>query len=379
MSDSHSAQDPARPANQTKPRRLLGCDKVLAVHVEQLKFDFSRVPGGPAVMLTDPSKPSGEATCSLAVLWHTLWRTERALEEYDRRGWLRRLTSHAALYESVDAGVNEVAEGLLLFLPDEMVSARVPLIRADLQRYFTSSDPRYDKYTAALNAISPLVPITASHAPLANNSHQPEVGESQTDRAAEPPAAVPVAHPVLTSTDRASLRELQHSLNSARASNTARVRTYRNMLIGATLLLLIVCGGLIVILPFTAVDLGIIRPPDFRITAGDVATIELWGAVGGVVGLIAALRKIVSTRAPIRLQAVQLFLKLPAGAIIALFGVLIFQAGVFTTIKIATPTQLAAYALIFGLAQEAVTNMVDKEAGKLLEQSKSTDEAAADS
>jgi hypothetical protein len=76
---------------------------------------------------------------------------------------------------------------------------------------------------------------------------------------------------------------------------------------------------------------------------------------------------------------VQLFLKLPAGAIIALFGVLIFQAGVFTTIKIATPTQLAAYALIFGLAQEAVTNMVDKEAGKLLEQSKSTDEAAADS
>jgi len=277
----------------------------------------------------------------------------------------------------VDAGVNEVAEGLLIFLPDEMVSARVPLMRADLRRYFTSSDPRYDKYTAALNAISPLVPITASHAPPANNSHPPEREESQTDGAAERPAAVPATSRVLTRTDRATLRELQHSLNSARASNTARVRTYRNMLIGATLLLLIVCGVLILILPFTAVDLGIIRP-GLSITAGDVATIELWGAVGGIVGLIASLRKLVSTRAPIRLQAVQLFLKLPAGAIIALFGVLIFQAGVVTTIKIATPTQLAAHALIFGLAQEAVTNMVDKEAGRLLEQSKSTDEATAD-
>lgn len=66
MPDSHSEQDPARAAqgatssapsggrgslqgsgpDQTDSRRLLGCDKVLAVHIEQLKFDFSRAPGG---------------------------------------------------------------------------------------------------------------------------------------------------------------------------------------------------------------------------------------------------------------------------------------------------------------------------------------------
>jgi hypothetical protein len=186
---------------------------------------------------------------------------------------------------------------------------------------------------------------------------------------------------------RARLRELQRSINAARASSIAQVKRYNNMLIGAVILLTICSIALPFVIPYTSVDLGVLRavplgsPPNVTprsLASVDIATLEVWGAVGGLVGLIVSLRKLVSTRAPVRLQAAQLVLKLPAGAITSVFGLMIFQAAIMPTLASATLSQLAAYALIFGFAQEAVTSMVDTQANKLLERSKSTDEAVGE-
>jgi hypothetical protein len=190
----------------------------------------------------------------------------------------------------------------------------------------------------------------------------------------------------ITPAARSTLREMLRSTNAARASNVAQIRAYKNRLIGATLALSATAVALPLIIPLIAIDLGVLRPlpagapagtTALPLTSGDVATIEMWGAVGGLIGLVASLRKLVSTRAPVRLQATQLTLKIPAGALTALFGILIFQAAIMPSFAAATPIQLTAYALVFGFAQEAVTRTVDSRANALLEQGKNTDETNA--
>lgn len=187
----------------------------------------------------------------------------------------------------------------------------------------------------------------------------------------------------VTTEQRAILCDLQRSINTARVARLARVRSYRNTLAAAVGLLLAAAVVLPIIVPHIAGDIAILRPapkaggsPDV-LDSGDLLTIEIWGAVGGLVGLVAALRRLVSTKAPMTLQAIQLILKIPAGAVTAVFGTLIFQSGIIASLATDTATQLTAYALVFGFAQEAVTAMVDRQAGELLEQSKTTNEAAA--
>jgi hypothetical protein len=60
-----------------------------------------------------------------------------------------------------------------------------------------------------------------------------------------------------------------------------------------------------------------------RLFARQIATIEVWGAFGGVVGALVALRRINGFRGPYGLQFAQIALKLPAGAFIALFALVL--------------------------------------------------------
>ena len=59
-------------------------------------------------------------------------------------------------------------------------------------------------------------------------------------------------------------------------------------------------------------------------------------------------------------------LKLPAGALIALFALLVVQSGSIPSVAPVDDGQLVAYAAIFGLAQESVTRMIDRRANDLI-------------
>jgi hypothetical protein len=103
-------------------------------------------------------------------------------------------------------------------------------------------------------------------------------------------------------------------------------------------------------------------PPTF----GDLATIEGWGVLGGLIGAVASLRRLRTSRDPAGLHLAQLALKLPAGALTALFGVVLLQSGILP-LSPATSGQIAAYAVLFGFAQEAITRFVDQQSGRILE------------
>jgi hypothetical protein len=102
-------------------------------------------------------------------------------------------------------------------------------------------------------------------------------------------------------------------------------------------------------------------------TFGDLATIEGWGVLGGLIGAVASLRRLRTSRDPAGLHLAQLALKLPAGALTALFGVVLMQSEIVPPLRPATGGQIAAYAVLFGFAQEAITRFVDQQSGRILD------------
>jgi hypothetical protein len=109
-----------------------------------------------------------------------------------------------------------------------------------------------------------------------------------------------------------------------------------------------------------------------RLFTRQIATIEVWGAFGGVVGALVALRRINGFRGPYGLQFAQIALKVPAGAFIALFALVLLQSAILPPLASVAGGKLAAYAALFGFAQESVTRMVDQQAGRLLGAARST-------
>jgi hypothetical protein len=98
--------------------------------------------------------------------------------------------------------------------------------------------------------------------------------------------------------------------------------------------------------------------------------VELWGVLGALVGAVAGLRKLRGSTQPIGLQVAQLVLKVPTGALTALVGIVLLQAALTPSLQPVSRGKLAAFAILFGAAQEALTSLVDRTAGQLLDKSK---------
>lgn len=187
---------------------------------------------------------------------------------------------------------------------------------------------------------------------------------------------------MVTEEERAALVQMQQAFDNAREATDQRVRGYRNILVIAIVILLVAAVALPFVLPRLALDLITLRtgadgsPTQSGNLALDILQLEVWGAVGGLVGLIVSLRRLTSTRHPARLHLWQLLLKIPAGAITAVFGIVFVQAAIVPSTKAVGVGQLAAYAVLFGFAQEAATSLVDRQAGRLLEQAETIDDTA---
>lgn len=171
----------------------------------------------------------------------------------------------------------------------------------------------------------------------------------------------------LTKGDRELLRAIKRSTNERFLEQLGNVRAYRNLIVAATVVL---CGFVIAIPTLAGVfDLSFVSiykdQTDASIGATQFATIEFWGAVGGLVGALTSLRRIRARRGPYGIHVAQLLLKLPAGALVAVFTIVLVQGGLFKQITVVDRQQIAAYAVLFGFAQEAVTRLVDRRASEI--------------
>jgi hypothetical protein len=167
---------------------------------------------------------------------------------------------------------------------------------------------------------------------------------------------------------RSVLRYLVAMRNDAYRQAVLVQTQYRNLLFITAGFLLAVAAAV----PFVAAafDASLVTLGDsVDVAWRQLLTIELWGAFGGAIGALVAVRRLRGHSAPLSMGVAQIAIKLPAGALVALFVVLVLQAGIATDIEIVrSASQLAGYAAIFGFAEEAATRWADRKAAELLGQ-----------
>jgi hypothetical protein len=101
---------------------------------------------------------------------------------------------------------------------------------------------------------------------------------------------------------------------------------------------------------------------------GDVALIEAIGLIAAAAATAVALRNVRGTSTPYSLPMALAAIKLPLGALTAVLG-LVLMAGNFVPglSALDTSTQILAWAVVFGYAQQLLTRFVDQRADALLQ------------
>lgn len=110
--------------------------------------------------------------------------------------------------------------------------------------------------------------------------------------------------------------------------------------------------------------------PEIATTASpdDVALVELLGLLGAALTGAAALRNLASNSTPYAVPITLALFKLPTGAVTAVIGLLLMRADFVPGLSaLDTSAQILGWAVVFGIAQQLVTQFADSQASGLLE------------
>jgi hypothetical protein len=106
-----------------------------------------------------------------------------------------------------------------------------------------------------------------------------------------------------------------------------------------------------------------------RVASGwDAAVVEIVGLVAAAIAAAAALRNVRGTSTPYSLPVALAVLKLPTGALTALLGLLLMRGGFVPGLSaLDSSAQIIAWALVFGYSQQLLTRLVDNQAQTVLQ------------
>jgi hypothetical protein len=158
----------------------------------------------------------------------------------------------------------------------------------------------------------------------------------------------------------------------------ARLRSFRNILVAMFVALLALAVGLAVMGAIWPDSLQFcfdggpggsrVCPTGDQPTWRDALVIEVLGATGGAMAAVLAIRNMQGTSTPYSVPLALAMLKLPLGAVVALVGLLLIHGRFVPGLTdLDTSGQILAYAVVLGVAQQAVTAMVDRRGQELLE------------
>ena len=250
--------------------------------------------------------------------------------------------------------VHAVEVTLIRLSPATTVAAKLPDIIADAQQVLRPNDPRLQRLCEYQKA------------------------DTVDDSAREPIADIVTA------------------IHSATASEHVRARSFRNILLSATIALTIFSVAFAVLGSFypNVVDLcapaaatsqpasgsasGATAPtcPSSQAnpTGTDVWVVELLGLFSASLIGAVAIRKMRGTSTPYAVPMASLLVKLPTGALTAVGGLLLIRAGILGPAVAASATaQVVAYALAFGASQQSFTRLIDNQAQTVLDSMPSAD------
>jgi hypothetical protein len=254
--------------------------------------------------------------------------------------------------------VHAVEVTLIRLSPAATVAAKLPDIVADAQQVLRPDDPRLQRLCEYANA-----------------------------RLVDDGAREPIA-------------DIVTAIHAATASEHVRARSFRNILLSATIALTIFSVAFAVLGSFypNVVDLcapaaatpaqpasGPAAAPTCpssqpNPTGTDVWVVELLGLFSASLIGAVAIRKMRGTSTPYAVPMASLLVKLPTGALTAVGGLLLIRAGVLGPAVAASATaQVVAYALAFGASQQSFTRLIDNQAQTVLDSLPSADRDPAKS
>ncbi len=166
--------------------------------------------------------------------------------------------------------------------------------------------------------------------------------------------------------------------HEAEETERARVRSFRNILLSAVIVTSIIAtlftiwsfkGGeeMASLLCFRPQD-GQVCPTGKESSEADVLLIEAIGAGAAALAGTLAIRKIQGTTTPYSIPVMLILLRLPAGALSALFGIILIHGRFVPGLTaLDSGPQIAAWAIVFGIGQELITRLIDKQGMSVLD------------
>jgi hypothetical protein len=270
-----------------------------------------------------------------------------------RHLWTRlKASSGGSSVERTLGGLDAAEADLLRLAPADYVCGQMPSLLAHVNRYLPKDDPRRKR-------LEPLV-TKAENEPLSD-------------------------------AERSAVVATYHAANSQRRREILRLRSFRNVILLASGLLLLVAVGLGVLgslrahlipLCFTPDDTNVVCPTHQNplgdanlddviretVSGWDVWLVELVGLVAAALAAAFALRGIRGTSTPYSLPVALAALKLPTGALTAVLGLLLMSGGFVPGLSaLDTSAQIVSWAIVFGYSQQLLTRMVDQQAQSVLE------------
>jgi hypothetical protein len=295
-----------------------------------------------------------------------------------RESWIKRFwrVLTGASFERTLGNLDAAEVDLLRVAPSSVLIPALPSVVAHVNRYLPKDDPRRQ----AVDRIA--------------QDHMERLLRKR---------AVRLAHPrrqALEDEQRGMFLSAYHAANSQRRRDFIRLRTFRNLLWGGIAVFLLIGVGLgllgsispttmplcftpeaegrvTVVCPRAEDPLGQVSTdrdldPDPAIartaTGGDVWLVELLGLLGAALTGAAALRNLGSNSTPYAVPVTLALFKLPTGAVTAVVGLLLMRADFVPGLSaLDSSAQILGWAVVFGIAQQLVTQFADSQAAGLLE------------
>jgi hypothetical protein len=204
--------------------------------------------------------------------------------------------------------------------------------------------------------------------------------------------------------DRPQIRIIKRAVDAASDTAHSNVRGYRNILSAVGVILLIFAATLAIIHNADPKFISICQAQPGSSTSApapstggaaaastssgqatatkvtpctggaDLAELELIGALGGLLAAVWALWRLDASSSPYGLPLYQALLRIPAGALAALFGILLLQSGALGVLIPQDADKLIAYGAVFGYAPDVLLRRVDARAKQLLGEARAKDD-----
>jgi hypothetical protein len=299
-----------------------------------------------------------------------------------------RLLPAGAECEGAFASLHAAQVTLVNLYSEEDIKANVPAVLERLQKCLPETDQRLLKAKDALD-------------PLVNSTSDRLAGNHRGNGRSNVWLLIPVARNHRANHDcsgdtlaqrRAVLRDAMQVGYDAQDELYAQVRNFRNILIAGTVLLSLLVIAVCIVgalqpgtiplcfqpsntagtsAPLTAGGESFVCPSTTgytaRPTGGDVSIVALMGLLGGALSATFTVQKLRGTSTPYGVPVALAVLKLPAGALTAITGlVLLYGKFIPGLSELDSQGQILAYAIVLGIAQHLVTRFVDQKAEAVL-------------